>query len=151
MSEEHIPGMELMVPGIGEVVLLDDAKAVALALATVRSLEWELRSVKTELTRALVHASEIEGTKTLHLEGGVKATVKSGSEVVYDAEEIALGLREAGMSEERISQIVKEVVTYKVDANQAKQAAGANPAYAEVIEANKRVEEKPPYVTISRS
>jgi hypothetical protein len=150
MSEEHIPGMELMVPGIGEIVALDDPKQVAVALDGVRDLERQLRLVKTELTNALVYASQVEGTKTLHLEG-VKATIKSGSETVYDAEQIEIGLREAGMPEERIREIVVETVTYAVAGVKAKQAAGANPAYAAVIEAHKRTEEKAPYVTISRS
>jgi hypothetical protein len=148
---EYVPGMELMVPGIGEVVALDDPKQVAVALDGVRDLERQLRLVKGELTNALVYASQIEGTKTLHLEGGMKATIKSGSETVYDAEQIEVGLREAGMPEERIREIVVETVTYAVAGVKAKQAAGANPAYAAVIEAHKRTEEKAPYVTISRS
>jgi hypothetical protein len=54
------------------------------------------------------------------------------------------------MPEERIREIVVETITYAVAAVKAKQAAGANPAYEAVIEAHKRVEEKKPYVTISR-
>lgn len=145
---DYVPGMDLVVPGIGEVVPLDDPKQVAFAIDAVRDLEWKLRAVKTELTRALVHASEVAGSKTLHLEG-VKVTIKSGPETVYDAEQIEIGLRDAGMPEERIRQIVKETVSYKVDANQAKQAAGANPAYAAVIEANKQTREMTPSATIS--
>lgn len=145
---EHVPGMELVVPGIGELVALDDPKQVSLALDAVRDLEWKLRAVKTELTRALVHASEVAGSKTLHLEG-VKVTIKSGFETVYDAEQIEIGLREAGMPEDRIRQIVKETVSYKVDANQAKQAAGANPAYAAVIDAHKETREIAPSASIS--
>jgi hypothetical protein len=143
--------MELMVPGIGEVVALDDPKQVAVALDGVRDLERQLRLVKTELTNALVYASQVEGTKTLHLEGGLKATIKSGSETVYDAEQIEIGLREAGMPEERIREIVVETVSYAVAGVKAKQAAGANESYARIIDAYKRVEEKAPYVTISRS
>lgn len=145
---EH--GLELMVPGIGEIVPLDDPQKVALALDAVRDLERELRLVKAELTSAIVYASQVAGTKTLHLEG-VKATIKSGTETIYDAEQIEIGLREAGMPENRIREIVKETVSYVVDAVKAKQAAGANPAYAAVIDAHKRVEEKTSYVTISRS
>jgi hypothetical protein len=141
--------MELMVPGIGEVVALDNPAQVAVALDGIRDLERQLRLVKDELTNALVYASQVQGTKTLHLEG-VKATIKSGTETVYDAEEIEQGLREAGMPEERIREIVVETITYAVAAVKAKQAAGANPAYEAVIEAHKRVEEKKPYVTISR-
>jgi hypothetical protein len=145
---EH--GMELMVPGIGEIVPLDDPQKVALALDAVRDLERELRLVKNELTNAIVYASQIAGTKTLHLEG-VKATIKGGSSVVYDAVEIEKGLREVGMPEERIREIIKETVTYSVDGVRAKQAAGANPVYAEIIERGKTVVEANPYVTLSLS
>ncbi len=144
------PGMELVVPGIGEVVALDDARQVAFALDAIRDLERQFRSIKTELTAALVYASQREGVKTLHLEGGISAVIKSGTEVEYDAEAIEHGLREAGMPEARIREIVVETVSYKVAAVKAKQAAAANPVYGEVIEACRSEVEKPPYVTISR-
>lgn len=140
--------MELVVPGVGEVVNLTDTRQVALALDTVRDLERQLREVKAELTNAIVYASKIEGSKTLHLPG-LTATIKSGTSVEYDAEEIETGLREAGMPEERIREIVKETITYSVNATRAKQAAAANEAYATVIETNRREVEKAPYVTIS--
>lgn len=144
---EH--GMELMVPGIGEVVALNDPRQVAIAIDGIRDLQRQLRLVTTELTNAIVYASQVAGTKTLHLEGGVKATLGSDTVTVYDAEQIEIGLREAGMPEERIREIVKETVSYVVDAVKAKQAAGANPAYAAVIDANKRVDAKQPSVSIS--
>lgn len=147
---EHIPGMELMVPGVGEIVALDDPQQVAMAIDAIRDLQQQLYGVTAELTRALIHASQVAGTKTLHLEG-VKVTVKTGERIVYDPEAIEAGLREAGMPEDRIREVVKETVTYAVAGVKAKQAAGANPVYAEIIEAHKRVEEKPPSVTISRS
>lgn len=140
--------MELVVPGVGEVVDLTDTRQVALALDTVRDLERQLRGVKAELTNAIVYASRTEGVKTLHFEG-CSATIKGGTETNYDAEAIELGLREAGMPEERIREIVKETVSYTVDAVKAKQAAAANPAYAAVIDAHRVSNEKAPYVTIS--
>lgn len=140
---------DMVIPGLGEVVDLDDPVKVAFALDGVRDLERNLREIKSELTAVLIHHAQVQGTKTLHLDG-VDATVKSGNTTVYDAEAIEQGLRVAGMPEERIREVVKENVTYTVDAVKAKQAAGANPAYFEVIEANKHVEEKPPYVTIKR-
>lgn len=140
----------MMVPGVGEIVALDDPQQVALAIDAVRDLQRQLYGVTAELTRALIHASQVAGTKTLHLEG-VKVTVKTGERVVYDAEAIEAGLREAGMPEDRIREVVQETVSYVVSGVKAKQAAGANPAYDAVIEAHKRVEEKPASVTISRS
>lgn len=145
---EQTPSTELVVPGIGEIVNLDDARQVAVALDGVRDLERQLRDVKSELTRALIHESKQQGTKTLHMEG-IKAVIKSGDETIYDAEEIEIGLREAGMPEDRIRLVVVETTSYKVDAVKAKQAAGANPAYAKVIDANKRTEEKSASVTLT--
>lgn len=148
MSESAL-GTDLVVPGIGEIVPLDDPTKVSYALDSIRDLERELRSVKAELTRAIVHHSQVAGARTLHLQG-ITVSVKSGTQTVYDAEAIEQGLREAGMPEDRIREIVKETVTYAVDAVKAKQAAGANPLYAAVIEANKQIEEKPAYVTVKR-
>jgi hypothetical protein len=140
-------GMELMVPGIGEIVPLDDPRQVALAIDAIRDLKRQLRSVEMELTRAIAYASQIAGSKTLHLDGGITTTLKSGPETVYEGELIDRGLREAGMPEDRIREIV--TIKYVVKATEAKRAAGANPAYAAVIDANKTTEEKDPYVTIS--
>lgn len=139
---------ELVIPGLGQLVDLADIPEVARTLDHVRDLERQLREIKTALTEAIVEASQREGTKTLHMEG-LTATIKSGTDIHYDAEAIEEGLRAAGMPEERIREVVVETITYKVSAVKAKQAAGANPAYAEIIEANRREIEKPPYVTIS--
>lgn len=141
---------ELVVPGLGTVVDLTKPEEVALALDDIRYLEQQYRSLKTKLTELLVAESEKQGTKTLHLPG-VTVTVKSGPEVVYDAEEIEIGLRMAGMPEARIREIVEEKVTYTVKAVKAKQAAGANPSYADVIEAHKREQKKTPSASVSRA
>ena len=141
---------ELVVPGVGSVVDLTSVESCATALNDIRDYERQYRYIKQELTEALVKASEVEGTKTLHFPGG-KATVKTGEEWVYDAEEIEVGLREAGMPEHRIREIVKETVSYKVDAVQAKQAQAANGEYDRVIGDNKKLERKQPSVSISRT
>jgi hypothetical protein len=142
--------MELVVPGIGQIVSLDAPKEVAVALDSIRDLEYQLRIAKQDLTRALVHASEQAGSKTLRY-GNVEAVIKGGTATVYDAEEIRSGLLAAGMSEERVAEIVVETVSSKVSANEAKRAASANPKYAEVIDAHKTVVEMAPSVSISIS
>lgn len=143
------PGQELVVPGIGQVVRFDDPPEVAAALAAVRDLEGLLREAKSQLTAALVHHATVQGTKTLHLEN-CDVTIKSGDKVVYDAEEIEAGLRAAGMPEDRIREVVKETVSYSVNAVKAKQAAAANHLYRAVIERHSHLEESPPYATIKR-
>lgn len=139
--------MELVVPGIGEIVNLEDAPQVARALHAVRALEGQLRDVKSELTNALVYASQVQGSKTLRFEG-VEAVVKGGEITMYDEVEIENGLRAAGMPEERIREIVVETVTRKVSAREAERAAKANPAYAKVIEAHRRTVEQSPSVSV---
>ncbi len=142
------PSTELIVPGIGQVVNLDDPKEVALALNAIRDLEYQFRAAKADLTRALVYASEKEGSKTLRYEGAT-VVIKGGQVTEYDAPAIYDGLLEAGMSEQRAGEIVKHTVTQKVDAREAQRAAKANPAYAEVIEANTAVKEIPPSASVS--
>lgn len=144
--------MELVIPGIGQVVNLENPEETARALSSVRELEQLFREVKVDLTRALVHASQQEGRKTLYLGENMdlKVEIKGGSETVYDAEEIEVGLREAGMAEKRIREIVVETTSYKVAAAEAKKAAAANPRYKEIIDAHTRVEDRVPTASVSR-
>lgn len=144
------PSTELVVPGTYEVVNLDDARQVSVALNTVKELRRELRNAETELTRALVHESQMRGTKTLHMEG-VKVVLKGDSVTSYDAEAIEAELREAGMPEENIRLIVKETVTYVVDGVRAKAAASANPVYAEIIDRHKLTAAREPTATVTVS
>ncbi len=148
MNETSEHSTELVVPGIGQLVNLDEPREVALALNAVRDLEYQLRAIKTDLTRALAHASQQEGSKTLRYEG-VEVTLKGGTVTEYDAAAIFDGLLDAGMSEQRVGEIVKHTITQKVDAVKARQAAAANPAYAKVIEANTVIKEGPPQATVS--
>jgi len=141
------PAGDLVVPVIGTVVDLGNTADCARALQDIRDLEWRLRETKAALVDAIVQHSKEEGSKTIHFEGG-KVEVRGDSETVYDAEEIEQGLRAAGMPEHRIREIVVEQVSYKVAALEAKRAAGANPEYAKVIEAHKRVVEKTPSVSV---
>ena len=141
---------ELVVPGTGEIVSLDDEIACIQALVAVRNFEQQFREVKAQLTAAIVDRAKTLGTQTLNLPDGSKAFLKGGSETVYDAQEIMERLRQLGMPEERIAEIVVEEVSYKVSAREAKRAAAANPEYEAVIESAKTVVEKPTYVSVQR-
>jgi hypothetical protein len=143
--------LSLVVPGVGEIVNLDDYRSCATALDGIRDLEQQLREVKAELQRAIAHEAERQGTKTLIIEGGRKAVLFGGRELSYDAERLELGLREAGMPEERIREIVEETVTYKVKAVEAKRAASANPEYAYVVDSCRTEIETPVRVSIRRA
>lgn len=143
-------GAALVVPGIGQVVNLEDERECALALSALRDFEQQVRDAKRALTEAIVERSRALGTKTIVLKDGVKVEVRGGSETRYDAEGIEHELRALGAPEEMIREIVTEEVTYKVDARRAKQAAAANDEYAAVIESNAIEYEKPYAVLVRR-
>jgi hypothetical protein len=147
---EHPPGTDLIViPAIGERVDLNDAPSVARAYRSVLDLEGMLREAKGTLADALVAASSRMGTKTLHLEGlRAPVVVKGGYDTTYDAQAIKRELLAAGCPAERVAEIVVETIDYRVAAVEAKKAAAANPAYAEIIERNKKVYPKRPSVSV---
>lgn len=134
----------------GEVVRWEDPLDCTDALEAVRDYERTLRELKAELTRHLVEEAQRQGVKTLDLGDGRKVEIRGGAETVYDAEQLEAALRDAGMPEERIREVVVETVAYKVDARKAKAAASANPAYADAVEAARTVQEKPHAVSIKR-
>lgn len=141
---------ELAVPGTGEIVNLDDESQCVAALAGLRDFESMIKEAKSALTNAIIERSRVLGSKTLHLDSGLKAEIRGGEETVYDAEEIEEGLRALGMPEDRIREIVIETVSYKVAAIEAKRAASANEEYGKVIDSAKMTIEKPQYVSISK-
>jgi hypothetical protein len=140
--------MDLVIPGTGEIVSAEDAAGCARALSAVRNLERELRDAKAALTDAIVQHATVHGVKTLHLDGGIKAEIRGGTETVYDAEAIEADLRAAGAPEDMIREIVVEQIAYTVDARRATQASRANPAYRDIIERHRSTRDKPTYVTL---
>lgn len=138
----------LVVPGTGEVVDLDDYRSCAFALDSIRDIEANLREIKSELNRAIRSEAERQGTRTLELPDGRKAVISGGVETVYDPERLEHGLREAGMPEDRIREIIEETVTYKVKAVEAKRAAAANSEYAYIVDSCRTETESPVRVSI---
>lgn len=141
---------ELVVPGTGEVIDLEDEIACCRALHDLNRMEQMIRTAKRELAYAITERSRVLGTKTITLPSGEKAQVGSDRETVYDAQAIEEGLRAAGMPEQRIQEIIETTVTTRVRAVEAKRAAAANPEYARVIETNRREHEKTPSVSFRR-
>lgn len=93
--------------------------------------------------------SKRQGSKTLYLDG-VKVEVRGGSETVWDVQMLEEGLRYAGLPEDRLREVIKEEVTYSVNAREAKRVAGANEDYASVVRLSQTQVEKNPYVVVSR-
>jgi hypothetical protein len=128
-----------VIPTTGELIDLTSPEACASALTELRDLDQRLRAARRELTAALAEYAATIGARTFRLEDGTSVTVGADRETVYDAPAIEQGLRDAGMPEARIREIVVETVTYKIDAVKAKQAARANDAYAAVIDRHSEV------------
>lgn len=135
-------------PFAGQIIDLTDGAACGAALDEVRTMQVHLQHVVRALSDAIAAQAAFLGKKSIPIGGGRVAAVQGGTTTVYDAQEIERGLRALGMPEDRIREIVVEQVTYTVRAVEAKRAAGANPAYAEVIEAASSEFEKPISVTI---
>jgi hypothetical protein len=141
---------ELALPHTGELVDLSDEVACATALDELRRMQSHIHHAVRTLSDALAARAAVLGTKSIQLSGGRVAAIQGGTTKVYDAEQIESGLRQLGMPEDRIREIVTEQITYTVKAVEAKRAAGANPAYAEVIQAGTTEVEKPVSVSIRK-
>lgn len=140
---------EILVPLTGELVDASDPHSLAVALDSLRSIEAQIRDAKAALTEAIVGVASERGTGTLNLDDGTVLRISAGRAIEYDAERLEDELREAGMPEDSLSEIVEVVVSRKVNAARAKRAAGRNETYREIIERNSREVPKAAYVTIS--
>lgn len=137
---------ELVLPGTGELVNLDDAGQVARALSSLRDWKRHADEARAVLEAALVAESARQGTKTLHL-GAMTASVSADTELAWDVT-VLIGLLAAGLPSERYTDLVTETVSYKINASVAKQIAGANPAYAAIIDAAQSRVPKRQYVRV---
>jgi hypothetical protein len=151
--------LELRDPHAGAIVdvstgeLIDPSDIAAVAACLKRLREFELVIVLGEFAaceEALIEEMTRLGRKTLRV-GGLEARQSGGSETVWDAQKLERGLRKAGLPEERLNELVKMEVTYKVDGAVARQLAGANPKYERVIKRSKSKVEKKVYVSVKRA
>ena len=145
------PGTDLVPLPDGQLVDPSDPSAVAVAIHDLRALEAKVKEVKAVLVDILGEYAEHAGKgKTLDLAGGVRVVIKNDKQVLWDAQRLEHDLREAGMSEERIREIVVEEVSYSVAAAEAKKAASVNEAYAFAVSEARREIPKRPSVTVKR-
>lgn len=129
--------MELVVPGSGEVVNLEDPAQVARALRWVRDIEEQFKLVKDDLTAALALEAERQGTGTFE-SGTHKVEVSFPTTYEWDVAELQQRLAEEGLPEERLAALVKTEVSYKVSQSEAKKIAARNERYAEIIDSCRR-------------
>lgn len=139
----------LLLPVTGELVLLTDPAQVAGALSSVRRIGQDLRGLRQLLEAVLRLEARRQGTKTLHLTGGLTATVSGGTKPEWDVERLREGLEQAGLPPGRMAELIVETVSYDVKANVAKQLAAANDAYALVIREARSDVEAPWYVRVT--
>lgn len=146
--EGVVASKELALPD-GQFLDLSDVGSVARAYDDLQRLKSMVREAEGRLKEVLIqHSSEL-GHKTFNVEGA-KVEIKGGSEKRYDAQGLKKALKEAGMPEERIKEIVRETIEYKVLAVEANRAARANENYASIIEEHTTVEKKSPSVSVKR-
>ena len=139
-------GEELVYPITGEIVSFDDPEGCVRLLGEIRTLEQKLKTLKGELTLALEQEFSRQGRKTIEV-NGTKAELRGGSGIVWDIE-VLDELRTLGLPEERMDELMQAEITYRVNANVAKQIASANQEYADVIERAKQRVPKPTYVSL---
>jgi len=138
----------VVVPHTGELIPLDDPEACATTLEALRQLESRIADLKRTLSGAVADAAATLGTKTITISGGRKVTVGGGSARRVNPAVLKSAYRDAGMPEERVSEIVRTTVELKVDLRAADQAARANPAYAAALAEATTIEERPWTVSI---
>lgn len=147
---EPDPGMALVLPASGVLVNLADEREIAIAYRDLRKLKEQVAEAERILREAMRARSEVLATKTFHIDGLGKVELRGGTRVEWpDPQALEEDLRGVGCPEDVIREIVVEQITWRVDGNRARRAAGANPAYAEVIERHKRVTEPLPSVLIT--
>jgi hypothetical protein len=136
----------LIVPWTGEVL---DATPVtaARALLEARRLREQIKDFEAVAREYVLQDSQRQGTKTLHY-GDTTATVSGDRELVWDMTEL-VKLLDAGLPQERYNDLVHEEVSYKVNAAVARQLAGANEEYADIIERARHYLPKRPSVSVS--
>ncbi len=147
-AEVHEPSTAIVVmPETGVVVNLDSEREISIAYRELKALKERVIEAEKILRDALRVRGEVLATKTFHIEGVGKVELRGGSRVDFpDPQALEEELRAVGCPEDVIREIVVEQVTWKVDGNRARRAAGANPVYAEIIERHKRVTDPLPSV-----
>src|SRR5262245_31957990 len=114
MSElEPAPDRWFAVPLTGEAVDTYDGSAVTEALVEVREYERQFREARGFLTDCLHVIGARLGAKTFRF-GPYEVKLSGGSQTVYDGARLAAELEAAGMPPERVAEIVKPEVTWKV-------------------------------------
>lgn len=137
-------------PLTGEMVRVGSALDVVQALDAVRGDMRKLAEWRAFLILIVRYVSRRQGTKTLHVGGGLVATLSGGSKPVYDVDRLEELLTDAGLPAERLAELVETVTVKKVRANVAKQLRAASTEYAAILDQCERREPDSWSVSVSR-
>lgn len=146
MSELAVQEELLLDPRTGELHPVTPVAAITL-LHELREYKTKVLAAIRLCEEALIGESARVGTKTLRI-GALTAEITGGMETVWDVEELRRGLADAGLPEERVTDLIRATVEYRVDGRVAKQIAGANEEYAAVLERCRRLVDKPMRVSV---
>lgn len=102
-------------------------------LLAAREMKQLIQGVIDSTTEYLLEESRRLGTKTFHTSEG-DVVLSGGPSRDYDAHRLAELLLESGCPQERVDEVVKAEVTYKIDRSVLRQLVGANPDYAAAAE-----------------
>ena len=148
MNLPAVPADYMPLPTTGEAVDLTNPAEVAGALRALRAFKRaELDDAIKVLEAVLEAEMQRQGTKTLHYPS-MTAKLVEKNETVYDVEALRASLTRAGCPEERIDELIKAEVVWKVDGQVARQLAAANEKYARALKRHKTVTPGYKYVAV---
>jgi len=129
---ESLQSTELVDPQTGELVNAADLQQAGVYLDILRRRKREIDDQIKLVEAIALNEMALLGQGTVR-KGRVQLTRQGGKKYEYDLEELAK-LQDAGLPEDRYSEVVKPVVDWKVDRNALKQLSAANPEYRQIIE-----------------
>lgn len=138
--------VNLVHPLTGELIKPSETRKVADTIEDLRAHRHALQTYIDEFTEALVEHSRQIGAKTFSA-GGRTVVVSADKELQWDVT-ILNELIEAGLPEERFSELVTTEVTYKINAAVAKQIESASDEYATIIQRARSYVPKKQYVSL---
>lgn len=144
-----VSSTELVLP-TGELVDLSNPTSCAHALVAIREMESMLKEVKGAIVDAFAEERRIRGVDEIELEDGTFVKVKRNYDVVWDHVQLEKDLREAGMPEERIREIIVEEVSWTVKTVEANKSAKRNADYAKAIASARSEVDKRPTISLPR-
>lgn len=143
---EHIVPAELLNPMTGELVNVHDLPRLAEVIEALREHRQQVNDTMAAFTEAVAAESRRQGTRTLAA-GDWVLELSADSAIEWDVPAL-FALENAGLPRERMNELVRSEITYKVDGRVARQLAGASPAYKAIIEAATVRVPRRQYVTV---